>query len=65
MQELLEQFKIHLQEKDSSPETIKAYLSDIKKFAGWYRETEGTAPDMNTVGSLDIAEFKRYLLNKK
>lgn len=64
MQELIEQFRTYLQEKDSSPETVKAYLSDINKFAGWYCETEGTLPDMRLVGSLDIAEFKRYLLNK-
>lgn len=63
MQTLLKQFKTHLQEKDSSPETIKAYISDIRKFARWYSETTGSLPNMYSVGSLYIAEFKRYLMN--
>jgi len=64
MQEYIKQFKIYLQEKDSSPETIKAYISDIKKFIKWYQEAEGSLPDIRAVGSLDIAEFKRHLLDK-
>lgn len=64
MKALLNQFKSYLQEIDSSPETVKAYTSDTRKFAKWYSETTGTLPDMYSVGPLDIAEFKRYLMNK-
>lgn len=61
MQELLEQFRIYLQKKDSSGKTIRAYLSDLRKFIKWYCETEGRPPDMRSIGSLDTAEFKRHL----
>lgn len=64
MHELLKQFKVYLQEKDSSVNTISAYLSDLKKFAEWYRQTEGSYPDMRSVGPLDLAEFKRHLVGK-
>jgi integrase/recombinase XerD len=64
MQELLEDFKGHLQKKDFSGETIRAYLGDLRKFMGWYRGTEGALPQAHAVGPLDIAEFKRYLLSK-
>ena len=62
MQDLMEQFKAHLAEKDSSPETIRGYLSDLRKFVKWYQETEGKPPCMRSVGALDLAEFKRYLM---
>ncbi len=64
MKELLEKFRIYLLEKDSSLETIKAYISDVKKFIKWYVQTTGTCPDMRSVGLLDIAEFKRHLMDR-
>lgn len=45
MYNLLDQFKHHLQEKDSSAETIRSYLGDLRKFIKWYHETEGELPD--------------------
>lgn len=48
-----------------SEKTVRAYSSDLKKFAKWYFETNGYELTWDTVGPLDIAEFKRYLLNLK
>jgi len=64
MKELLEKFRIYLLEKDSSLETIKAYISDVNKFVKWYSQTTGALPDMCSVGPLDIAEFKRHLMDR-
>lgn len=63
--QIIEQFIQYLKtKKDASPQTIKAYTSDIKKFVKWYIETEGEPPDFKVVGVMDMAEFKRYLMNK-
>ena len=48
-----------------SEKTVRAYSSDLKKFTKWYFETNGNELTWDTVGPLDIAEFKRYLLNLK
>ena len=48
-----------------SESTVRAYRSDLSKFHGWYVETNDSAPDWQSVSALDIAEFKRSLLNRK
>ena len=47
-----------------SDSTRRAYECDLNKFARWYEETTGSPPDWDSVGPLDIAEFKRYLLTR-
>ncbi len=61
---LLNQYKIFLQEKDLSAQTIRGYINDLRKFINWYQETEGELPCTNNIGPLDLVEFKRYLQNK-
>ena len=65
MRRLLERFLLDLEERDSSAHTIDSYTYDIEKFIKWYKYTEGEEPEPDQVGPLDVAEFKRYLLNKK
>lgn len=65
MYDLIFEFEVHLREKDASPFTVRAYLSDLKKFIKWYRDTVGELPEVGVVGPLDIAEFKRHLQNRK
>ncbi len=65
MYDLISEFEVYLREKDASPFTVRAYLSDLKKFIKWYRDTAGELPEVGVVGPLDIAEFKRHLQNRK
>lgn len=65
MNEILNAFGQYLRgEKDASSATVRAYLNDLKKFFRWYHETTGEAPKLDAVGQLDVAEFKRYMLNR-
>jgi|LSQX01.3.fsa_nt_gb integrase/recombinase XerC len=64
MNYLITQYKESLQENDLSPQTIQGYLNDLNKFIKWYQETGGGAPRYKNVGPLDLAEFKRHVLNK-
>ncbi|NLY38599.1 MAG: tyrosine-type recombinase/integrase [Firmicutes bacterium] len=61
----MQSFIDYLKESDASPHTIKSYISDLKKFMKWYVETTGEElKDFNAVGSLHVAEFKRYLITR-
>ncbi|QSQ10511.1 Tyrosine recombinase XerC [Koleobacter methoxysyntrophicus] len=64
MYDLISEFEVYLREKDASPFTVRAYLSHLKKFIKWYRDTAGELPETGVVGPLDIAEFKRHLQNQ-
>lgn len=64
MNDLIIQYKESLRENDLSSQTIQGYLNDLNKFIKWYQGTEGEPPGINDVGPLDLAEFKRHLLNK-
>lgn len=65
MQEILNAFEVYLRgEKDASQATVRSYLNDLKKFVRWYYETTGEAARVDAVGPLDIAEFKRHMLNQ-
>lgn len=65
MYDLISEFEIYLREKDASSFTVRAYLSDLKKFIKWYWDTVGELPEVGVVGPLDAAEFKRHLQNRK
>lgn len=65
MNEILNAFGQYLRgEKDASSATVRAYLTDLKKFFRWYYETTGDAARIDAIGPLDIAEFKRHMLNQ-
>lgn len=61
---LLSQYKLSLQGKDLSGQTVRGYMNDLRKFINWYQETEGELPGMNNIGPLDLAEFKKHFQNK-
>ncbi|MDI3535354.1 MAG: hypothetical protein PWQ82_1719 [Thermosediminibacterales bacterium] len=64
MYDLISKFEVYLREKDASSFTVRAYLSDLKKFIKWYRDTADELPKADIIGPLDIAEFKRHLQNQ-
>lgn len=63
LQNILQEYRSCLEKRDSSKHTIEGYVSDLKKFSRWYEGTTGSGVEISAIGSLDIAEFKRYLLN--
>lgn len=65
MLQSIEEFKADMIARDCSINTVKSYTSDLRKFMRWYFETTGEYPVMSLVGAIDIAEYKRYLLNKE
>lgn len=63
-QQEIREFLAYLQAKDDSPATVRNYNADLKKFMRWYRETTGEEPVPDTIGSLDIVEFRNYLVRQ-
>ncbi|RLC77141.1 MAG: integrase [Chloroflexi bacterium] len=52
-------------ERRYSAHTTAAYLSDLSDFKKWFEETNGEAFDPSAVTSIDVREYRRYLLNRK
>ena len=63
LQNILQEYRSCLEKRDSSKHTIEGYVSDLKKFSRWYEGTTGSGVEISAIGSLYIAEFRRYLLN--
>lgn len=62
---ILEHFKMDLQIRDKAARTVSSYLADLKGFAGWFKETKNIDFDPNDIKSLDLQEYKQYLLKEK
>jgi integrase/recombinase XerD len=60
----IDSFETYLRQHDTSNATIAAYLSDVCKFDRWYAETTGKPVCLDSVGPLDVAEFKRHLQSR-
>jgi integrase/recombinase XerD len=56
--ELLHQFQTE-KEKEKSPHTVLAYISDLKQFFAWLKK------NFQMVTSEDIEKYKEYLLDKR
>jgi integrase/recombinase XerC len=48
-----------------SEATVAAYRADLLDFARWYKETTGEALEPHLVTELDLAEYRRHLVQKK
>lgn len=61
----LTDFIISLRGAGDSDNTIKSYQSDLEQFAAWYKETTGEKLSPNLVTSLDVAEYRQYMMTVK
>lgn len=55
-------FARYLEAKDRSPLTIRGYISDLKKFARWFEQTNGEALSPHNLTAADLREYRQYLL---
>lgn len=60
---MFERFKEHLKSRGLAANTIMSYLGAVKRFACWAENTYGTF-DPAAITQLDIADYRRYLLNQ-
>jgi hypothetical protein len=58
---LLEQFCHHLEVRDKSPHSIRAYLSDLRQFAAWFAEHTGEPFTLEAVTEYDVCDWRDHL----
>ena len=61
----LNEFTLYLTNKDCSPLTINAYCQDMQLFSIWFEQTNGQKLFPNNVTSMDVREYKQFLLLHK
>jgi len=59
---LLEDFCTWLQEQDRSPLTVRGYISALRQFSVWFRQTNGVDVEPARITPLDIKAYRQYLL---
>ncbi len=61
----MEQYETYLRQKDVAPLTLRNYLSCLRLFARWYRETTGERLTPQRLTPSDVREYRQYLLAVK
>ena len=59
---LLEGFRHHLEARDRSPHSIRAYLSDLRQFATWFTEHLGEPFTLQAITEYDVQEWRDHLV---
>jgi site-specific recombinase XerD len=59
---VLEQFRHHLEARDKSPHSIRAYLSDLRQFAAWFTEHTGEPFTLEAVTEYDVRDWRDHLV---
>jgi site-specific recombinase XerD len=59
--DLLERFKTYLREKDKSDLTIKNYVSDVRRFIGWFENISHASFDIHSVNTQHIDQYRQSL----
>lgn len=60
--DLLEQFAAHAAATGKSPNTVKAYVSDVRLFGRWFKQTNDQVLAPERITPIDIREYRSYLL---
>jgi integrase/recombinase XerC len=59
------EFEAHLTAQDKSAHTIKGYLSDLRRFARWFEQTNGYALSPEGITAIDVRQYRQYLQTVK
>lgn len=54
-------FERWLREQDRSEVTVRGYLADVRRFAAWYRQTNGEEMRVEAVTPTDVCEYRDWL----
>ncbi|MGB9804549.1 tyrosine-type recombinase/integrase [Desulfofundulus sp.] len=60
----LDGFIVHLKSRNCSLKTIAAYTGALRSFMRWLEDTTGSPFDPASVTPLDVADYRRYMLNR-
>ena len=60
--DIFQAFAQSLEREGRRPLTVASYLSDLKGFAIWFRQTNGDAFAPQGITALDVRSFKSYLI---
>jgi site-specific recombinase XerD len=61
IEELLKQFRHHLEARDRSPHSIRAYLSDLRQFAAWFAVHTGEPFTLEAATEYDVRDWRDHL----
>jgi integrase/recombinase XerC len=59
--DVFRQFHTHLEARDKSPHSIRAYLSDLRQFAAWFAEHTGEFFALEGVTEYDVRDWRDHL----
>jgi integrase/recombinase XerC len=63
---MFEAFETYLRsQKDSSPHTVRGYLSDLGQFAAWFQQTNGENLSPKVVTRTDLRQYRQFMLTVK
>src|SRR5512137_1613145 len=54
-------FKQYLIKQDRAENTIRGYISDLKHFSRWFKETNGEEFSPELLTSTDVRQYRQYL----
>lgn len=57
-------FEAYLRGRGFSPGSVAVYVGAARRFAAWWEETTGGAFDPAVVTIIDVADYRRHLLNR-
>ncbi|MBN1815230.1 MAG: tyrosine-type recombinase/integrase [Anaerolineae bacterium] len=59
--DVFEQLHTHLEARDKSPHSIRAYLSDLHQFAAWFAEHTGESFTLEAATEYDVRDWRDHL----
>jgi len=62
MPDFIDQFAQHLKSQEASPKTVANYTIDLRKFAVWFRDSNGQELTLKGITPTDVRDYKSYLL---
>lgn len=65
LEHLQDRFRAHLEARDRSPHSIRAYLSDLRQFAAWFVEQTGEPFALESVTEYDVRGWRDHQAEKK